>query len=80
MYIYIWFGLYYRNVFVFVDFIDFILKFRGRSFYDVLYMFEVREFLRKKFIGKKVRFWIMFYFIIVLCYVLNDNIVIGMVL
>lgn len=80
MFIYGLVCIIYRNVFVFVDFIDFILKFRGRSFYDVLYMFEVREFLRKKFIGKKVRFWIIFYFIFVFCYVLNDNIVIGMVL
>lgn len=80
MYIYTWFGLYHRNAPAPADSTDSTPKPRGRPLYDVPYMFEAREFLRKKLIGKKVRFWIMLHFITVLCHALNDNTVTGMVL
>ena len=36
-------------------------RFRSRPLYDIPYMFEAREFLRKKLIGKKVNFRPMLY-------------------
>jgi len=37
------------------------VKGKGRPLYDIPYMFEAREFLRKKLIGKKVRSLIFFH-------------------
>lgn len=54
MCIYTWFDLYYRNAPASADATDSTPKPRGRPLYDVPYMFEAREFLRKKLIGKKV--------------------------
>lgn len=56
MYVYTWFGLYHRNAPAPADSTDSTPKPRGRPLYDVPYMFEAREFLRKKLIGKKVSF------------------------
>lgn len=56
MFVYAWFDLYYRNAPAPADSTDSTPKPRGRPLYDVPYMFEAREFLRKKLIGKKVRY------------------------
>lgn len=40
------------------------LRSRPRPLYDIPYMFEAREFLRKKLIGKKVRFIDVWYSVV----------------